>query len=97
MKKRVEDLVYPDVVRIDNQEEWNAIHARNVRINKYRADMKWYLFGADGDSAGCGQSEEEKAYTHTNAFGGEYNRLAFGDIIFDGKEVDRHVLNYDIW
>jgi len=56
MKKKVEDLVYPDVIEINSQEQMDKVKKYNKNIHNF-SKSAFYLFGRKDSKIGNGQFE----------------------------------------
>ncbi len=80
--KKVEDLKYPDVIHIENEEDYNKIINSNIKLNPYIRDRKYYLAG------GVGLSRSRSSYENHNYQGGTYTIYEMNQIIFPEEPVN---------
>jgi hypothetical protein len=75
--KKVEDLVYPDVIHLESQEQLDEILKYNKKLYKsFKKDEPDMLFGQLDSTTGCGKA-------HTGFYNNRsYNIYKFSDIIF---------------
>ena len=75
--KKVEDLVYPDVIHLESQEQLDEILKYNKKLYKsFRKDEPDMLFGQLDSTTGCGKA---RTGFYNNR---SYNIYKFSDIIF---------------
>ena len=80
--KKVEDLVYPDVIHLESQEQLDKILKYNKRLYKYfKPSESYMLFGGLDCNSGNGISS--KPYNEP-----QYNNYEFSDIIFSEEKEE---------
>lgn len=80
--KKVEDLIYPDVIHLESQEQLDKILKYNPKLYKklYKIFNKYMLFGNIGYTSGAGSSN-----IPYSTF--SYNNYEFSDIIFPEEVI----------
>jgi hypothetical protein len=78
--KKVEDLVYPDVIELESQEQLDKILKYNPRL--YKSFKRYMLFGEKDAKIGWGTST-----SYSDIF---YNNYKFSDIIFPEETTKQY-------
>ena len=79
----VEDLKYPHVIHITNQEQWNTL-SRSKNLTKYTPEKSYYLVGG---------GYQNKPYIGNSVGKGSYINYEFEDIIFpEEKQKDKFIV-----
>jgi hypothetical protein len=84
--KKVEDLVYPDVIHLESQEQLDEILKYNKKLfTSFKKDEPDMLFGDQNTEDGSGR--ERSGFYNNRYYNNQYyNVYKFSDIIFPEKE-----------